>query len=1196
MKKLAKVLGAALLCMLLVVGVFTTACDNGNPAPGNDDNPPVQTHECQHACPVCGGCLDMECDNPGCAVKCGDDQDYESSFEVTELKVAKSGVTYTSGTSYVSGFSKENQAAISYRLNADMADTVTLIAVVLKTAEEDAFTDVVTVKVNGVDLNRKAFVPALKEGENAGAAWADVNLGCVDVVKGVNTITFIAEGNGVHSHNFKQIRILGNPEFELEQADEVEHECTSVCPVCGGCTDFSCYNIGCAKKCVCESGAPATLFWVCDERCVTSRAVNPELDGIGCTWNQETRITYTINSSVEGTVKLGAVVSNDTGDVLFTDQFKVTVNGQTVTGTGMMPVSASGKREWNTYKMVVIGEIQLKAGKNVIIFSQTPKKEVTNCAYNFQSMIVFAEGKFDWWDFPEILDHSCPVCGKCTDAECTEHTEKCDCVEVTFEGMNDNVQISGANKKREDENCIGLVQGGYNQNCSIFYTLNSDKAGKAKLIFDISCLPTEPEISYLFTIKVNGNPVTTEAKVPKGTRWTQYQTVEIGACDLLKGRNAIEISYLIPDSGHAINFRSLIVASQDLSLGWFEGHDMTAHDAVPASCDTAGNIAYWTCTCCGKVWADAEGTVEITMEQTVAPALGHDYASELTVEGAKTVYEPGESFSTENLVVKLVCSRCGDKVLSAEEYTISKTAPLDVSDASVTISYELNGTAYSKVVAITVAHTHKLGELVPAVEEDCVTPGNVAYYECSVCHKYYADPAATQEIETIVIPARGHSFENAVEYKAATCVAEGNPAYVHCTDCDKYFTDTTGTVELESVVLPVDPDNHTEQIADDGVKVTCSLCNKTLRFEFSVKDRRVEANKTAAAEGMGGTWGKETAFTYKITASQAGKVTLSAVVSQNVKELLFTDVYKIYLNGSETPLAGTGKLPAHAKTSYTTYDTVVIGEFDLVSGENTLAFSFTPVKEADGGYGVSYNFLNLYVMGEGEYGWSAHICSQVCPICGGCLDADCTEEACATKCSCGTSYVFNGMDDHVVLTGLNKSLTENCLPGKNGTVTTITYTIHSDVATTAKLYANCSAISGSFKIAFTATWSVKVNGSSCDDRITTIHHNYDASRGAANRYSDYVYEYVCEIELKAGVNVIVLEGTGKEQLNFRDLAFTNVGNAKLTFAELCPVCGGCLTDECADRCTCVTQTPDQPVDPEEGKGDATEGESGAVTA
>ena len=29
-----------------------------------------------------------------------------------------------------------------------------------------------------------------------------------------------------------------------------------------------------------------------------------------------------------------------------------------------------------------------------------------------------------------------------------------------------------------------------------------------------------------------------------------------------------------------------------------------------------------------------------------------------------------------------------------------------------------------------------------------------------------------------------------------------------------------------------------------------------------------------------------------------------------------------------------------------------------------------------------------------------HVCNEPCPICGGCLDNKCQEEACLTKCSC----------------------------------------------------------------------------------------------------------------------------------------------------------------------------------------------------
>ena len=55
------------------------------------------------------------------------------------------------------------------------------------------------------------------------------------------------------------------------------------------------------------------------------------------------------------------------------------------------------------------------------------------------------------------------------------------------------------------------------------------------------------------------------------------------------------------------------------------GHTLTKTDAKAPTCTEAGNQAYWTCGTCGKLFADGEGKTEITLDSTVLPALGHDY-------------------------------------------------------------------------------------------------------------------------------------------------------------------------------------------------------------------------------------------------------------------------------------------------------------------------------------------------------------------------------------------------------------------------------------------------------------------------------------------------------------------------------------------------------------------------------------------
>ena len=104
-------------------------------------------HECESECPVCGKCLDMECEEEVCADKCGADHTNAMEYAVTDLKVAKSGVTVdTAG--YVSDFNLANEASISYQFNAAKAMTVTMSVFVRRTVESSVYTDYVKVLVN----------------------------------------------------------------------------------------------------------------------------------------------------------------------------------------------------------------------------------------------------------------------------------------------------------------------------------------------------------------------------------------------------------------------------------------------------------------------------------------------------------------------------------------------------------------------------------------------------------------------------------------------------------------------------------------------------------------------------------------------------------------------------------------------------------------------------------------------------------------------------------------------------------------------------------------------------------------------------------------------------------------------------------------------------------------------------------------
>ena len=89
------------------------------------------------------------------------------------------------------------------------------------------------------------------------------------------------------------------------------------------------------------------------------------------------------------------------------------------------------------------------------------------------------------------------------------------------------------------------------------------------------------------------------------------------------------------------------------------------HEAVTATCETAGLVEYWECVSCGEKFSDADGTTPIS-DISLAP-LGHDYAPD---------------WDDENHFER--CTRCGD---------VTNIAPHTFDDGVCTVcKYEDKGT------------------------------------------------------------------------------------------------------------------------------------------------------------------------------------------------------------------------------------------------------------------------------------------------------------------------------------------------------------------------------------------------------------------------------------------------------------------------------------------------------------------------
>lgn len=185
-------------------------------------------HKCTQKCPVCGKCMDMECDDPVCAEKCGDVEGYKAYTiqaedynvdlhagargELTIFRVIDdAGVTdeikeRNSDVVYIGNFNASAGASIEYNIWAEKDAAATLLVSVCKRLSSAIFTQGVAVMVNNEMLERDTFVPSTGTGADTWGDFIEVNLGCIQLQAGMNNIQFM-NISADFGYNFDYIKI-----------------------------------------------------------------------------------------------------------------------------------------------------------------------------------------------------------------------------------------------------------------------------------------------------------------------------------------------------------------------------------------------------------------------------------------------------------------------------------------------------------------------------------------------------------------------------------------------------------------------------------------------------------------------------------------------------------------------------------------------------------------------------------------------------------------------------------------------------------------------------------------------------------------------------------------------------------------------------------------------------------------------------
>ena len=244
------------------------------------------------------------------------------------------------------------------------------------------------------------------------------------------------------------------------------------------------------------------------------------------------------------------------------------------------------------------------------------------------------------------------------------------------------------------------------------------------------------------------------------------------------------------------------------------GHTLTAVAEVPATCETAGTSAHWTCDVCGKLFSDAEGKTGTTLEKLAIPATGHAYGAPVWKWNddftASATFTCGNDTShVENVTAEVTsavttpaaCETDGVRTYTAKvtfdgkDYTDTKTEVIPATGHAYGAPVWKWNDDFTASATFTCANDASHVENVTATVTNAVT--TEATCESTGVRTYTAkvtfeDKEYTSS-KTEVIPAKSHDTE-LVGAKDATCTEDGYTGNEVCKVCQ--------TVVKQGEVIP----------------------------------------------------------------------------------------------------------------------------------------------------------------------------------------------------------------------------------------------------------------------------------------------------------------------------------------------------------------------------------------------------------
>lgn len=249
----------------------------------------------------------------------------------------------------------------------------------------------------------------------------------------------------------------------------------------------------------------------------------------------------------------------------------------------------------------------------------------------------------------------------------------------------------------------------------------------------------------------------------------------------------------------AILLAMALVGCVDAGESSGQGGGKTKHtygelvEQVDPTCTEDGVKAHYDCPDCDKIF-DIDKQ-EVSPEDLVLPALGHDVAETWTMENGKHFKECNRCHAHLDEAAHSLTYQHGTPATheeggEADRYTCDVCGGV-FADAEGTVPFEGDG------------HLPALGHDAiltshPAVAPTCQTAGSEAYWVCS-CGALFADAEGQHRISSpVVIPMIPHDLEYSPAVPA-TCEGMGSGAFYECSMCHNTFEDAEGEIPLANI-------------------------------------------------------------------------------------------------------------------------------------------------------------------------------------------------------------------------------------------------------------------------------------------------------------------------------------------------------------------------------------------------------------